>query len=223
LVDNIKKSTLLHLPRIPYQKPPHPRKKQQPNHFLQSRLIHGPLLKSLNLITVCTAKGERFLRPVTLFQLCKPLSITAPHSLRSRRTSLRYNLGAFQNRAQREFKQVILNLHQNNRSRPANKLHHKYLGLPKYRPQPLSSFCPQHIYTPSASHPKAHPITREYTALNVTLRTIRTMSSTGSRKRKLEDDATKYYAVKAGHTTGVFESWADCQESITGFKGAVCK
>ncbi len=30
----------------------------------------------------------------------------------------------------------------------------------------------------------------------------------------------KYYAVKAGRTKGVFDSWAACQESINGFSGA---
>jgi len=30
----------------------------------------------------------------------------------------------------------------------------------------------------------------------------------------------KYYAVKAGRTIGVFDSWAACQESINGFPGA---
>jgi hypothetical protein len=45
-----------------------------------------------------------------------------------------------------------------------------------------------------------------------------------SKKRKLPDEATqKYYAVKAGHITGVFETWAECQRNTTGYKGAVCK
>ena len=30
----------------------------------------------------------------------------------------------------------------------------------------------------------------------------------------------KFYAVKSGRTTGVFESWADCQAAIVGFSGA---
>lgn len=29
-----------------------------------------------------------------------------------------------------------------------------------------------------------------------------------------------YYAVHKGHKTGVFETWGDCQEQITDFKGA---
>lgn len=49
-----------------------------------------------------------------------------------------------------------------------------------------------------------------------------TMSS-GSKKRKISEvAATKYYAVRAGHTPGVYTVWADCQQNITGFKGAQC-
>lgn len=33
----------------------------------------------------------------------------------------------------------------------------------------------------------------------------------------------KFYAVKVGRTTGVFDNWADCDKSITGFSGAVYK
>jgi ribonuclease HI len=33
----------------------------------------------------------------------------------------------------------------------------------------------------------------------------------------------KFYAVRAGHKAGVYHSWADCKEQITGFKGAVCE
>lgn len=52
---------------------------------------------------------------------------------------------------------------------------------------------------------------------------LETMATT-SKKRKLDESApTKYYAVRAGHTPGVYTSWSDCQESITGFKGANCR
>lgn len=34
---------------------------------------------------------------------------------------------------------------------------------------------------------------------------------------------TKFYGVKKGHTTGVFETWAECEEQIRGFKGAEYK
>src|SRR5277367_3015229 len=47
--------------------------------------------------------------------------------------------------------------------------------------------------------------------------------STASKKRKLADMATKYYAVRAGHKPGVYMSWQDCLVNITGFKGAQCR
>jgi ribonuclease HI len=33
----------------------------------------------------------------------------------------------------------------------------------------------------------------------------------------------KYYAVKIGHTTGIFDNWPECSESIKGFSGAEYK
>lgn len=47
--------------------------------------------------------------------------------------------------------------------------------------------------------------------------------STASKKRKLGEDATKYYAVRAGKTPGVYTTWKECQEQTTGFKGASYK
>ncbi len=35
--------------------------------------------------------------------------------------------------------------------------------------------------------------------------------------------ATKYYAVRAGRSTGVFLTWAECQKQVSGFPGAVFK
>lgn len=35
--------------------------------------------------------------------------------------------------------------------------------------------------------------------------------------------AAKYYAVRAGRSTGVFLTWAECQKQVTGFPGAVFK
>ena len=35
--------------------------------------------------------------------------------------------------------------------------------------------------------------------------------------------AKKYYAVRAGRRTGVFETWAECQIQVTGFRGAAFK
>lgn len=50
-----------------------------------------------------------------------------------------------------------------------------------------------------------------------------TMSS-ASKKRKIAEVApTKYYAVKAGHTPGVYTDYAECQKNTTGFRGASCK
>jgi ribonuclease HI len=33
----------------------------------------------------------------------------------------------------------------------------------------------------------------------------------------------KYYAVKVGKTTGIFDTWSDCSESIKGFPNAEYK
>ena len=33
----------------------------------------------------------------------------------------------------------------------------------------------------------------------------------------------KFYAVRAGQSPGIYHSWADCKEQITGFKGAICE
>jgi ribonuclease HI len=46
---------------------------------------------------------------------------------------------------------------------------------------------------------------------------------TASKKRKLGDDVTKYYAVRAGKTPGVYMTWKECQDQTTGFKGASYK
>lgn len=35
--------------------------------------------------------------------------------------------------------------------------------------------------------------------------------------------AIKYYAVKVGRKTGVFNTWDECKENVNGFKGAVYK
>lgn len=34
---------------------------------------------------------------------------------------------------------------------------------------------------------------------------------------------SKYYAVKKGRTTGIFESWAECEKQVKGFSGAEYK
>ena len=35
--------------------------------------------------------------------------------------------------------------------------------------------------------------------------------------------AKKYYAVRKGKTTGIFESWNECKESVSGYSGAEYK
>jgi hypothetical protein len=43
------------------------------------------------------------------------------------------------------------------------------------------------------------------------------------KKRKASSAAEpKFYGVKAGKVPGVYTLWSDCQEMITGFKGASC-
>jgi hypothetical protein len=49
-----------------------------------------------------------------------------------------------------------------------------------------------------------------------------TMPSKG-KKRKMEEEVEKFYAVRAGFTPGVYSDWTDCQEQISGFKGAQCE
>lgn len=49
-----------------------------------------------------------------------------------------------------------------------------------------------------------------------------TMPSKG-KKRKMEEEAEKFYAVRAGFAPGVYREWADCQEQISGFRGAQCE
>ncbi|KAI1842747.1 hypothetical protein JX265_005073 [Neoarthrinium moseri] len=48
------------------------------------------------------------------------------------------------------------------------------------------------------------------------------MPSTG-KKRKADEDVEKFYAVRAGKVPGVYKTWAECQEQISGFKGAQFK
>lgn len=35
--------------------------------------------------------------------------------------------------------------------------------------------------------------------------------------------AKKYYGVRRGHTTGVFDNWEDCKDAVSGFQGAEYK
>ena len=34
---------------------------------------------------------------------------------------------------------------------------------------------------------------------------------------------SKFYAVKIGRNPGIYNSWADCQQQVNGFKGAIFK
>ncbi|PVH82935.1 ribonuclease-like protein H [Cadophora sp. DSE1049] len=47
--------------------------------------------------------------------------------------------------------------------------------------------------------------------------------SSGSKKRKLGEDVTKFYAVRAGRMPGVYMTWKECQDHTVGFGGAVYK
>lgn len=53
--------------------------------------------------------------------------------------------------------------------------------------------------------------------------------STASKKRKLGEGGgaaekdQKFYAVRAGKVPGVYSTWRECQDNITGFKGANCE
>ncbi|KAI1179682.1 hypothetical protein F4777DRAFT_533615, partial [Nemania sp. FL0916] len=44
-----------------------------------------------------------------------------------------------------------------------------------------------------------------------------------NKKRKLDANTQKYYAVRAGNQPGVYLTWAECQEQTAGFRGASCK
>lgn len=43
-----------------------------------------------------------------------------------------------------------------------------------------------------------------------------------SKKRKMDPNLQKYYAVRAGNRPGVYLTWAECQEQTAGFRGASC-
>jgi hypothetical protein len=65
------------------------------------------------------------------------------------------------------------------------------------------------------------PPNAKKTAVSAT-KTASTSKST-SRKRKMDADVEKFYAVRAGKKPGVYKSWDQCQEQISGFKGAQCR
>ncbi|KAI1262380.1 RnaseH-domain-containing protein [Xylariaceae sp. FL1019] len=50
-----------------------------------------------------------------------------------------------------------------------------------------------------------------------------TITTKPSKKRKMDPNTKKYYAVRAGKVPGVYEDWNECQEQISGFRGASFK
>ncbi|KAG0648058.1 Ribonuclease H [Hyphodiscus hymeniophilus] len=49
------------------------------------------------------------------------------------------------------------------------------------------------------------------------------MSTAGKKRKSSEISETKYYAVRAGKTPGVYTTWEECQNNTFGFKGAAYK
>lgn len=47
-------------------------------------------------------------------------------------------------------------------------------------------------------------------------------STNTSKKRKLDPNAQKYYAVRAGKKPGIYLTWIECQAQTAGFRGAQC-
>lgn len=79
------------------------------------------------------------------------------------------------------------------------------------------------------AHSKFLRFTLQSFALFESIRTIVPASLTSiimppaaSKKRKVDANATKYYAVRAGYKPGVYTNWSICQQQISGFKGAQC-
>ncbi|KAJ2898767.1 hypothetical protein MKZ38_003677 [Zalerion maritima] len=48
-------------------------------------------------------------------------------------------------------------------------------------------------------------------------------ATTAGRPPKRKRDMTKFYAVRAGHQRGVFNTWSECQTQTSGYSGAVYK
>jgi len=42
----------------------------------------------------------------------------------------------------------------------------------------------------------------------------------GTKRKKTGEP--KFYAVRQGHTAGIYHTWDDCLKQVTGFKGATC-
>ena len=48
-----------------------------------------------------------------------------------------------------------------------------------------------------------------------------TAGSAGTKRKKTGEP--KFYAVRVGHAPGIYHTWHECLEQVTGFKGAICK
>ncbi|KAK9417486.1 putative RNase H type-1 domain-containing protein [Seiridium unicorne] len=62
-----------------------------------------------------------------------------------------------------------------------------------------------------------------FNAINQLVRPVLDKMPPKGKKRKMEDDAPKFYAVRSGHEPGIYLTWPECQEQTTGFKGAQFK
>ncbi|KAJ8132889.1 hypothetical protein O1611_g740 [Lasiodiplodia mahajangana] len=52
---------------------------------------------------------------------------------------------------------------------------------------------------------------------------VSSTTTKASKKRKMDANIQKYYAVRAGNVPGVYLTWAECQEQTAGFRGASYK
>ena len=224
IVDDVKSSASPSSPHTLCQNQHRILRKNQTNPFAHSHSIPEFNLKPTKLNTRRHREGKRYLRSAAVSQISNlSFPIVQPAIKSDRRTSLHSTWDILQDKAQHTHTKTFLNSHWRTKARIAKILHHKLVGLPKYKHQQLSTFYIRTVYRFYATHLKYDLISKGLDSWSTTIQSTQIMTSTASRKRKLDDDTTKYYAVKAGHSTGVFENWSDCQESITGFKGAVCK
>ncbi|GAP90091.1 putative RNase H domain protein [Rosellinia necatrix] len=72
-----------------------------------------------------------------------------------------------------------------------------------------------------ASKPSAKPNAKPNAKSNAKPTT--STAANPSKKRKMDANLQKYYAVRAGNEPGVYLTWAECQEQTAGFRGASYK
>lgn len=101
---------------------------------------------------------------------------------------------------------------------------------PHARVRPLRSFpgspCQLGPFSPSRTVLTAIMPPKTYNGVKVSLATPGATPNgtpSSSARKRSANGQVKYYAVRAGHTPGVFTNYADVQRSTTGFKGAICK